>query len=168
MWLSRKTALGGDLAAHIPEHELVPVVLRCVERLLNEDAELLALGVHEQAISGRLAGYLQHECRDSNVDTEYNRHAVLVKKAMLPSGRKKVVPDIVVHSRGNDERNRLVIELKIEGRGDDDDRRHAHEKLDALVRGDEFRYELGLYLELGFGDGGPRVMGSVWYVRDQL
>lgn len=155
------------MAVHFPEHELVPVVLLCVERLLNEDAELLRLGVHEQAISGRLAGYLQHECQDSNVDTEYNRHAVQVKTARLPSGRKNVVPDIVVHSRGNDHRNRLVIELKVEGRGDGDDRRHAHEKLDALVRGDEFRYELGLYLELGVLVGVPRVVDSVWYVRDR-
>lgn len=153
------------MAAHLPEHELVPVVLRCVERLLHADAELLILGVHEQAMSGRLASYLQHECQDSCVDTEYNRHALLVKTAQLPSGRKRVVPDIVVHSRGNDERNRLVIELKIDGRGDGDDRRHAHEKLDTLVRGDEFRYELGLYLELGVVNGEPRVMDSVWYVR---
>lgn len=155
------------VTAAMPEHPLASIALRCIQHLLEQDLELFTLGAHEQAISGRLAGYIQRECALSTVDTEYNRHALLIKKANLPSGRKRVVPDIVVHSRGTDVGNELVIELKVSGRGDDSDRQHAHEKLNAFVHGDEFRYELGLYVELGLEDGAARVIDMAWYVRDQ-
>ena len=153
------------MAEDVPDNELVPIVMGCIQRLLEEDGELLAVGAHEQAVSGRLAGYLQQECRDLKVDTEYNRHGFRVKEASLQSGKKRVVPDVVIHSRGNDERNALAIELKLLGRGDEKDRLHAHEKLDALVHGDEFRYELGLYLELGTMDQVPIVASLLWYDR---
>lgn len=153
------------MASHLPDHHLAPIVLKCIQRLLDEDTELFAVGAHEQAVSGRLASYLQQDCDGLKVDTEYNRHAHLVKTAALSSGRKRIVPDIVAHSRGNDEQNKLVIELKLLGRGNETDREHAHDKLEALVHGDEFRYELGLYLELGITEGTPSVTESVWYVR---
>jgi hypothetical protein len=96
----------------------------------------------ERAIAHRLAFYLESELRDVGlvddcsplaVDCEYNRHqgapkAVAVEKklkSIVEKARRKaleseedgfyvfsVAPDVVVHQRGTDDRNRLVIELK--------------------------------------------------------
>jgi len=150
-----------------PSDALKAVIAACIEKLLRDDLYLLQAGVHEQAITHRLAHYIQEQFPDQDVDAEYNRHGLAIKSARLRSGSKHVVPDIVVHARGNDHKNLLVIEVKIRDRGDAEDRDHAHQKLDALVHGGQFRYQFGLYLELGFDVGKAKgvVDQYVWYTR---
>lgn len=95
------------------------------------------------------------------------RHlGVEAKKTTLSGGRKKVKPDIVVHRRDSDDHNLLVIEVKVLGRGRAQDRGHAHDKLSALVYGDEFRYRYGLFLELGLAERVGSVADAKWYVRN--
>lgn len=152
---------------NMPDRRIAELVMRCVESLCTKDAFLFKAGVSERAITHRLANYIQGSVPEFSVDAEYNRHGVRVKTARLPSGVKLVAPDIVIHSRGDDGTNELVVEVKILGRGNEEDRVHAHQKLDAMVFGEEYKYRLGLFLELGFNDGEVAfVEDCLWYVRD--
>ena len=140
----------GIVADTSPDPELGAIVEACIETLLARDRFLLEGGVNEQTMTARLAAYLQEHFPAHDVDPEYNRHGIKVKRASLFDGVRKVKPDVVIHRRNDDDHNLLVIEVKVLGRGTLEDREHAHDKLSALVHGDEYRYRYGLFLELGF------------------
>lgn len=101
-----------------------------IEGFLEEDLHLLENDLSERCIAARLAYHLQWEFLDHDelsVDVEYNRLGGNVKRLEnlppdcrrrknrdepLPQGNPAVVPDIIVHQRGKDGPNVLVIELK--------------------------------------------------------
>ena len=94
-------------------------VKRAVESLLHDDGDLLQRNVGERTITGRLALHLAPLFPNHNVDPEYDRHGLDRKTLALPAicctrGRRtrKVLPDVVVHLRGNDDDNLVAIELK--------------------------------------------------------
>lgn len=90
-------------------------------RLVAQDAYLFENNLLERCIAGRLAMYLQHEFPEHKVDVEYNRDADTPKRLNLPDecankvdehGRSLVVPDVIVHQRGPEGPNILVLEVK--------------------------------------------------------
>jgi hypothetical protein len=90
-----------------------------MQRFNDNDAVLLRYDAHETCIEGRLAMYLQAKFPDYSVDIEYSRAGArgTPKTLGLPyeCGKRKhgvVRPEIVVHRRGDNERNLLVLELK--------------------------------------------------------
>jgi hypothetical protein len=92
-----------------------------LHRLLQEDRYLLENDLSERCIASRLAMYLQESLPEYNVDVEYNRDAAEPKRLDIPEGcanrqdehgRGLVVPDVVVHRRGRDGPNILVLEVK--------------------------------------------------------
>jgi hypothetical protein len=109
-----------------PESELTPAEVRrrlerALEKLLVTDRYLLENDLSERCIASRLAMHLQMEFQDHCVDVEYNRVGDVPKRLALPDdcanyrdavGRAIVVPDVVVHRRGPDGPNLLVLELK--------------------------------------------------------
>ena len=66
--------------------------------------------IHEQALSHRLAYHLENSnfFTGYNVDCEYNRHGDDTKEDS--EGRFR--PDIIIHVRGNDDDNLIMIETK--------------------------------------------------------
>ena len=95
---------------------------------------------------------------------EYDRHALHPKALDLPPdrkgrGRKRVIPDIVVHRRGVDEANLLAIEIKKETN------RTSRNFDRAKLRGmrDQLRYQAGLLLDLPAGPGAAgRMHNKEW------
>lgn len=101
-------------------------ISQALETLHAKDQYLLDHDVHERTIAHRLAIYLEHEFAGWHVDCEYNRNlgdvkhiAVLLQNCArkhAPREREcaesRVYPDIIVHCRGNNDQNLLVIELK--------------------------------------------------------
>lgn len=92
-----------------------------LDRLVREDEYLLVNNLGERCIASRLAMYLQHEFPEHNVDAEYNRDADAPKRLGLPDectmsrgkhGERLVAPDVIVHRRGPDGPNILVLEIK--------------------------------------------------------
>jgi hypothetical protein len=92
-----------------------------VTRLNATDGYLLQNDLSERCIASRLAMYLQPLFPDHVVDVEYNRAGDIPKRLNLPDecanfrdadGRSLVVPDIIVHTRGPEGPNVLVVELK--------------------------------------------------------
>lgn len=72
--------------------------------------------VGERAIVFRFAHYLQNELnmyseyKSYNLDCEYNRNGISAK--ILPNFPNGVYPDLIIHKRGRNDKNILVMEFK--------------------------------------------------------
>jgi hypothetical protein len=104
------------------EHDIVRRRLEAaLEKLVREDEYLLVNDLSERCIASRLAMYLQAEFNEYSVDAEYNRAGDIPKRLGLPEEcdgyrnertDRLVVPDVVVHQRGPEGPNILVLEVK--------------------------------------------------------
>jgi len=108
------------------------LVNRAVDRLVEEQSELLDLDVSERALAHHVAIYIAELVAPGLVvDIEYNRHGADPKRLHFgtpppcddPLVASTVFPDIIVHVRGTDEHNVLVLELKKRDRSLDFDQR---------------------------------------------
>jgi len=117
--------------------------------LLQKDSFLLDRRVNERSISHKLGEYLQAEFKEWNVDCEYNRISIDVKKIEgireCDEHRKtdRVLPDIIIHLR-NTNTNILVVELNKENLNPECDIMKL--KLFTDTKGD-YRYSLGLFIQ---------------------
>ena len=138
--------------------ELLAKVDDALRDFFRDDEKLLCIDANERSITHKLAEHLQDQFCDLKVDCEYNRHGIDKKELFFALGTtttdsehaKTVYPDIIVHKRGCDSANRLVIEVKKSNGGN-----ATHDKKKLLVftkpRGG-YEYQLGLFLEFGVGD----------------
>jgi hypothetical protein len=103
------------------ETDLSDHLERALRRLVEVDADLFTWNVSERCIAARLAHHLQNQIEQFSVDVEYNRIAHTPKTLNLPEECAKargdnneplVIPDIIVHCRGPEGPNLLVIEVK--------------------------------------------------------
>ena len=108
----------------------------------NNHPRLLEIDVNERTITSHLSDILRGMFPGYDVDHEYNRHGVEVKK--MASG-KLLIPDIVVHKEGIDVKNLLVIEVKKGREPDEDDVSKLRELTSATG---SYRYAYGLFLGL--------------------
>ncbi|MHA1285084.1 MAG: hypothetical protein ACTSQP_21505 [Promethearchaeota archaeon] len=133
--------------------------------MLREDEYLLKIDVNERTITHKLAEYIQMEFPEYDVDCEYNRFNDIVKKLrdrskrflniskMAPMELEKLIwedndaltiyPDIIIHKRGSQEDNLLVIEVKKSS-----NRRNRNldrYKIKELKNG-PYKYKYGLFL----------------------
>ena len=134
------------------EPEIRARVRRAVRTLFVRDVALLERDAAERAIAARLAVHLASVFRDHHVDVEYNRHGLDPKEVRLPpscrgGGKRLIVPDIVVHHRGHDGDNLLVVELK--KRSNHESRVCDRAKIVAMKR--ELGYQCGVLIVLPAG-----------------
>jgi hypothetical protein len=104
------------------EREEVKIrLLYALEEVIRNDVHLLDYDLSERCIASRLAMYLQKAFPEYSVDVEYNRHGDSPKRLGLPeecanykdsNGEALAVPDLIVHRRGSEGPNVLVLELK--------------------------------------------------------
>lgn len=133
---------------------------RAVQRLLDRDRELLARDVNERSITHRLAMYLQDEFPDMDVDCEYNRRDFDVKRlgfyprdtATNDTDARTVFPDIIVHKRGTNAHNLLVIEAKKSGNQGRNNQNTDRRKLQAFKSDADLRYEHAVFLQFRTGE----------------
>lgn len=101
---------------------------RAIAQIIEKDRYLLRVGVNERCISARLAMYLrdvlQADHPEYDVDVEYNRHGRDTKhlhdllwarncpRNRDDDGGQRVLPDVIVHQRENNDANLLIIEMK--------------------------------------------------------
>jgi len=118
--------------------------------LLKYDVFLLEHAAHERSITHKLAEYLQQELSSYHVDCEYSRHGIETKR--LPrhcndTDMDRVYPDIVVHLRGTDDDNLLVIEAKPAWNPDVGVPECDRIKLEEFTKPTgEYRYQFGLFI----------------------
>ncbi len=133
-------------------------VIEALLEFLSKEQFLLKNDINERTLTYKLAIYLQKYFSDYDVDCEYNRmmkNEGYIKKALrLPvdghveisdTTQKTVYPDIIIHKRGDDRDNFLVIEVKKFVNVRNSNRDFDFQKLKAFT--DQLDYSLGLYLE---------------------
>jgi len=128
-------------------------VSSALKQLSEADFYLLKNDLNECSINHMLAYHLQSQFKEWHVDCEYNKNWNKIKKLELPKDKvdwtdteaKSVFPDIIVHRRGGDGPNLLVIEVKKSS--NTSDRRHDYNKLKEY--GKILSYSCALFLEIG-------------------
>jgi hypothetical protein len=102
------------------KEEVAEALKRALDAFIESDKHLLAADASERSMSHQIAVHLAREIPGYDVDCEYNRDGFNVKRLQL--GHRQVsdndeeavtvFPDIIVHRRGNNDHNLLVIEMK--------------------------------------------------------
>ncbi|TCV46108.1 hypothetical protein [Agrobacterium tumefaciens] len=141
-----------------------------VRLFLKDQAQLLELDVNERAVGATLAHLFVREMfPDHKVDAEYNRVGLdgTPKRLNLPpecgGDNTPVYPDIVVHTRGDNEENLLVVEIKM--MTNRQPRECDHVKLEAFRA--QLHYRVGAFLELPAGKHlGRREPVIRWFLDD--
>jgi hypothetical protein len=148
------------------------MVKRKIESALNElrarDYFLLEADTNERSITHKLAEYLQQEFPQMDVDCEYNRHGRETKIIQVPRDNvnwddteaRTVFPDIIIHKRGIDESNLLVVEVKKSS--NPQTREFDRIKLMAFTAY-PYNYQFGLLLEISV-NGKPDKLQ--WYPKN--
>lgn len=136
-----------------------------LENLIERDYQLLQRNLSERSIAHRLALYLTNLFEEFDVDCEYNgdvdseglrkildipREVMeeLAVRSINDNDTYNIFPDIILHQRGSNERNHLVIEIK-KTNSYQKLREYDLVKLKAFTN--QYNYKLGVYLELETG-----------------
>ena len=129
-------------------------VKRAFDALSYADLKLLQYDANERAICAQLATHLQAVFPEYHVDVEYNRHGMDPKRIKIDPerGGKLVYPDVIVHRRGSDESNLLVMEVKKSTNSQS--RSRDRRKLRCCV--EDFNYDFAVLVDIPIGgDGRP-------------
>lgn len=145
------------------------------EQLLSTEENLLFTDVNERSITHRLAVRLEQLFDKMDVDCEYNRDLLDVKR--LPTRTetvrsndtkaKTVYPDIIVHKRRSREHNLLVVEAKKnEGIGTTHPSDEAKLRAFTDCSGD-FKYHFGAFVNFQIRQD-PYSCEIRWYANGQF
>jgi hypothetical protein len=115
-----------------------------LDKVYENDLHLITAKVNERSIVYKFATYLQEiikstEYHEYDVDVEYNR-AGYTKKT-TPSKPNGIIPDLIIHKRGSDTNNILVLEFKTEwNRNQETDEKKIIELID---KSGNYKYKYG-------------------------
>lgn len=131
----------------------ISIVKLTLDQLYERDLILFENKVHERAIAFRFALYFNElikgtEFEELDLDFEYNKREKDYKRT--PSRPNGSYPDFILHKRGVQEHNTLVVEFKCvwsKTLWEDD----FNKLIDYTSQSSESRYQygLGLFIELG-------------------
>lgn len=129
--------------------------------LWDNDKCLLSMDTSERSLMHRLATYIEREFREYNVDCEYNREGDEPKRYRElvdqpnraeinadDTEAKIALPDIIIHKRGNNEDNLLVIEVKKLTASPTRIDKIDKKKLIAFLDANQLNYKYGLALQI--------------------
>lgn len=133
------------------EKKILELIKVSLERLYDQDQYLICHGEDhynsERAVVFRFGIYFNQAVENSNlnytVDVEYSKNIDKIKRI----GTKNVIPDLILHERGNNENNVLVMEFKTWwGEG----QKHDREKIKQFCKFEgEYKYQYGVTILLG-------------------
>ena len=133
-------------------------VLCAIEKLFELDQKLLVIDAAERTIASQMARHLRPYFENFDIDVDYNRMGEAPKAVRYDEKPERVYPDIVVHLRGTNADNMLVIELKKDTNRETKDR--DIRKLRAYRR--ELHYRHALFVRFGTGEAAGAVSECEW------
>lgn len=155
---------------------MATILDHATNRFLENDKYLLTVEANERSMTHKFAEYLQSQIDESwNVDCEYNRDGSDPKKIDeidsvissngIPTTRdteaKTVFPDIIIHKRGKDGENLLVIEAK-------KNPTPAQEETDTIKLEkiqEQYRYRFSVFLSFFVGEDKKDIS---WKIHKEL
>ena len=151
--------------------EIKRIVKSSLQKLRRMDKDLLDININERTVTHKLAEYLQEQFPEFNVDCEYNRYRNYIKRIRNEQDRSNAIsnlsdielakliwenkdadtiyPDIIVHNRGTQDNNILIIEVKKTSNRDTGD--FDKEKIKELMNR-PYNYKFGLFLRIKLAD----------------
>lgn len=164
---------------------------QAIDLLYEKDKWLLDQNVNERSICHKLAEHLQKLYPDYNVDCEYNRHVLDKKRIIALKDRLKnitkltaeqesltadepiplsVFPDIIVHERGCNDKNKCIIEIKKYKSGAEDRALEFDRyKLELYTLADiekGLNYQLGAFIIFPTGENSKREHVTIEYYQN--
>lgn len=130
---------------------LEKLIERALDQLYQEDSYLIKNGVHERSIVFRFAHYLQdlmdesNELKEFDLDLEYNKNGRFAKR--IPDRIRGVFPDLIIHKRGTNDGNLLIVEFKTWW--DPDTRKDKKKLLQFVDSNGEYKYVGGKSIVFG-------------------
>lgn len=131
--------------------QLQEIITNSLKRLYQIDSNLIERKGMEQSVAFRFAIYLNDSIRKIDwlnklqLDLEYNKNGLNPKKT--PRRSDGVRPDLIIHSREDNDKNILIIEIK--GWWNNKSRKIDRLKLEDFTnQAGEYRYGLGVFLEI--------------------
>ncbi len=98
------------------------IIEKACKKIYKEDRYLINNHVNERAIVFRLGIYIQRlmsrdaELKFYNLDNEYNRNGRDSKR--IPGFENGTYPDLIIHKRGSNMNNKIIIECKTDWNDD--------------------------------------------------
>ncbi len=139
-----------------------------IDDLLQVDVYLLDANCSERSLTHQLAVHLAGQFPEYQVDCEYNRDGFDVKRLELSRRDAHVAddaldavtvfPDVVVHERGSNENNLLVVEVKKATSAANSS--YDIKKLRAFKK--QLNYAHAVHLIIGNRQGGSVVREQLW------
>ncbi|QGQ95820.1 hypothetical protein EHS13_13510 [Paenibacillus psychroresistens] len=159
-------------------------VTAAIKKLFDNDLYFLINDLNERTITHKLGTYLQEGFSGFDVDCEYNKNVdeenglknihMLINEAEKLNKRSKIVlngelyvfstyPDIIVHKRGGNENNLLIIEVKktTNPTSRDFDQKKLKCYTDQL--NSSLKYKYGLFIEFETKVEIPKLPTLIWY-----
>ncbi|EHR7861429.1 TPA: hypothetical protein NJ344_004824 [Vibrio parahaemolyticus] len=133
--------------------EVAEQVIASLRQFIDRDRYLLEVNANERSLTHRIGMYLQAQFERYDVDCEFNRDGHDPKElyigtedtTVFDDNAMTVYPDIIVHRRGSNNDNLLVIEFKKSsssvGSGKDMLKLRAYKT--------DLHYRYALFVELG-------------------
>ncbi len=165
------------------DKEVAQLLVLAIEVIKAKDKWLLEKNINEPSISHKLAETLQMFFPDYNVDCEYDgniesdigkkkifviKREIVEAKIKLNKGEeetaiddiliREVLPDIIIHKRGTNEKNLCIIEVK-KSKSALIDCIYDEIKLQSYTtnyNNNELNYQIGAFLEFETGKQNPR------------
>jgi len=130
--------------------ELLELVNDALGTLYANDLYLIENQVHERSIVFRFCYYLQPLLQGNgythyNLDVEYNKNHLDIKRTT--NFLHGTYPDVILHQRGSNQHNLLLIEFK--PWWDPDTQRDIRKIKDFTNPNDQYRYALGISVLFG-------------------
>ena len=135
-------------------NKILKIVEKALDLLYINEEELFKYDASERSIVFHFGRYFIKFLEDNkfdlnqySVDCEYNRtNPNYIKKI---NNERDILPDLILHKRGDNKDNIMVIEFKKDSNNDSNGRKNDDEKLKYLTSNNgEYRYKMGLLIEL--------------------
>ncbi|QOT12793.1 hypothetical protein JNUCC32_12540 [Paenibacillus sp. JNUCC32] len=166
---------------------------KAITKIFERDLYLLINDLNERTIAHKYATYLQEQFSEYDVDCEYNKNAdedkkkkmiYIVEKEYWKIKRLKrtfsadiiqnnieymalsIFPDIIVHKRGENLRNHLIVEIKKSTNNNLHEKNFDLTKLNCYTdktRHNRLAYEFGVFIEFETGVQDPAKPKTTWF-----
>jgi hypothetical protein len=154
----RKRKIQGITMLTKEEHNLITMIEKAIQSVINDEIDLLKKGRIERTFTSSFATHLNKNIDIENIriDPFYNKHNCEAKRL----DKKIIELDIAVHKRDTDENNLVAIEIETNNTPTEDDLWKIKKM---TIRTSVYHYELGLYIVFGVSKRAGEIITKKWY-----